>query len=464
MQAGAAARAGPRAPGFAEVPAMIMAGRRTDTIAVLRGLTAPSNLPPRDLAQAAQFFTQLAAHDDALACHRRLHRLVPHHPDVLQGLAGAEIACGSLEDAEAHLDQAIDADPAACDAWYNRAVLRRQTPARNHVDALRRALAGPLGGGRGAIPLCYALAKELEDLGEHSESFVWLQRGAAGRRAILSYRVAADVHAMAEIETVFSAHAVSRAVPGVSTARPIFIIGLPRTGTTLLERMLGMHSQVTALGELTDLPLAVTRAAAGANKSETIRRAGEADFARFGRDYLRSVAAYGAATPVTTDKLPSNFLYVGMLRMALPQARIIHLRRAPMDTAYAIYKTLFRMGYPYSYDLSDLAAYYAAYDRLMRHWHHAAPGYVIDVAYEDLVTEPQRTARALFGRLDLPWEQTCLDFHRQGGPVATASAAQVREPVHDRSVGLWRHHAAGLEPFATALRTLTGGRCDARPR
>ncbi len=394
----------------------------------------------------------MAAHEEALACHRRLHRLVPHHPDVLQGLAGAEIACGNLAEAEAHLDQAIAADPAACDAWYNRAVLRRQTPARNHVAALRHALAGPLGIGRGAIPLCYALAKELEDLGEPSESFVWLQRGAAARRAVLSYRVAADVQAMADIETVFSAEKLSRPVPHASTARPIFIVGLPRTGTTLLERILGMHSHVTALGELTDLPLAVTRAAAGANKSETIRRAGEADFARLGQDYLQSVATYGAATPGTTDKLPSNFLYAGILRLALPQARIIHLRRAPMDTAYAIYKTLFRMGYPYSYDLADLAEYYAAYHRLMRHWHHAAPGYIIDMAYEDLVREPERTARALFARLDLPWEPACLDFHRHGGPVATASAAQVREPAHDRSIGLWRHHAAGLEPFAAGLR------------
>jgi hypothetical protein len=294
----------------------------------------------------------------------------------------------------------------------------------------------------------------LEDLGDHAESFVWLKRGADARRAALSYQVERDVEAMALIAEVFSAEKLATPAPGASYARPIFIVGLPRTGTTLIERILGMHSQVTALGELTELPLAVTRAAAGGQKSETIRRAGAADFAAFGRDYLRAVAGYQAPRPITTDKLPSNFLYIGMLRLALPRARVIHVRRNPMDSAYAIYKTLFRMGYPYSYDLGDLAAYHAAYDRLMAHWRAAAPGFVVDLQYEDLATAPEATARALFERLDLNWEPACLDFHRDTGPVATASAAQVREPVHRGSVDLWRRYEAGLAPFAAKLRAL----------
>jgi hypothetical protein len=215
--------------------------------------------------------------------------------------------------------------------------------------------------------------------------------------------------------------------------------------------MLGMHPQVAALGELTELPMAVMRAAAGKEKSETIRRAGEADFAAFGRDYIRAVAGYQSERPVTLDKLPSNFLYIGMLRLGLPRARVIHLRRDPMDSAYAIYKTLFRMGYPYSYDLKDLGLYFGAYHRLMAHWREAAPGFVIDIDYEDLVLAPEKTLRTLMARLELAWDPSCLAFHEGGGPVATASAAQVREPVHVRSLGLWRRHAAGLAPFAAAL-------------
>ncbi|QUD85956.1 tetratricopeptide repeat-containing sulfotransferase family protein [Phenylobacterium montanum] len=433
-----------------QVQQLMLRGRRAEALASLKGIVEAAGASPDLLARAASLFGQMNAHPAAADCQRRLVRLLPGHPDVLRGLAAAETACGRLGEAERLLDAAIAADPAECDSWYNRAVLRRQTAARNHIAALRARLAHP--SGRGIVPLAYALAKELEDLGEHGESFVWLKQGADARRAMLSYRVEGDVQAMADIAAVFSVEKLANTPAADNPERPIFIVGLPRTGTTLLERMLGMHSQVTALGELTELPLAVTRAAAGGDKGETIRRAGEADFAALGRDYLRAVATYEPARPVTTDKLPNNFLYIGLLYRGLPRARVIHLRRHPMDSAYAIYKTLFRMGYPYAYDLNDLARYYAAYARLMRHWRAAAPGYVVDLDYEALVQRPEATARDLYARLELDWQPACLEFHRHDAPVATASAAQVREPVHTGSVGLWRHHQAELEPFAAGLR------------
>ena len=435
---------------LAQVQALMLAGRREEALPMLRRLAAGAGGQPDLLSRCATLFGQMGAHPDALDCYRRLFTLFPGHPDVLRGLAAAETANGLLVEAEAHIDAAIAADPADRDSWYNRAVLRRQTPEHNHIAALTEVAGRETG--RGVIPLAYALAKELEDIGEHAESFHWLKRGADARRAALSYDVAADERAMALIAEVFSAEKLARRIDGASDARPIFIIGLPRTGTTLLERMLGLHSTVTALGELTELPMAVTRAAGGNAKGETIRRAGEIDFAAFGRDYLRAVVGHASLAEVTTDKLPSNFLYVGMLRLGLPSARIVHVRRRPLDSAYAIYKTLFRMGYPYSYDLVDLARYFVAYHRLMDHWRMAAPGYLVDIDYEDLVGAPEATLRALFERIDLAWEPEALDFHRQSGPVATASAAQVREPIHTASVGAWRRHADALRQFADHLR------------
>jgi hypothetical protein len=213
-----------------------------------------------------------------------------------------------------------------------------------------------------------------------------------------------------------------------------------------------MHPDLVALGELTELPMAVVRAAGPGDKSQTIQRAAQIDFADFGRSYLDAVAGYHDGGRASIDKLPSNFLYLGMLRLALPGARVIHLRRHPVDTAYAIYKTLFRMGYPYSYDLRDLALYVAAYHRLMDHWRLAAPGFVVDVDYEDLVGAPEETLRALLARLALDWSPRCLEHQSSQGPIATASAAQVREPVNARSVGLWRRHAEGMAPFIDALR------------
>ncbi|HEY2483197.1 MAG TPA: sulfotransferase [Caulobacteraceae bacterium] len=431
-----------------EVQELIVAGRRADAKALLDKRLA--GFPEPDLlARAAALYTQMAAHPEALFCQQALHRRYPAHPQILRALAAAETACGLLAEAEGHMDAAIAADPTDADDWYNRSVLRRQSEDRNHIVALRLRLAQARNGD--VAPLAYALAKELEDLGEHAESFTWLRRGADARRARLSYRVDSDVDAMTAIARAFPDEKLLRSAAGASEARPIFIVGLPRTGTTLLEQMLGMHSEVAALGELTELPMAVVRAAGPGDKSETIRRAADIDFAAFGDAYLRAVAGYRRDGRATIDKLPSNFLYIGMLRLGLPGARVIHLRRHPVDTAYAIYKTLFRMGYPYSYDLKDLASYFGAYHRLMEHWREAAPGFVIDVAYEELVSAPEDTLRLLLGRLDLSWEPACLEHQSRHGPVATASAAQVREPVHARSVGLWRHQAEGLAPFIDAL-------------
>ena len=257
-----------------EVQQMILAGRRGDAVERLRGVIGRAGGDAPLLTRGAALFTQMAAHADALACHRALLDLAPGQPDALRGLASAETACGLLAQAEAHLDAAIAADPAEPDGWYNRAILRRQTAGRNHTDTLRRRIADAAADAPDLVPLSYALAKELEDIGQDAESFAWLTRGAAARRARLSYRVESDVAAMATIAEVFSGDKLAHPVAGASAARPIFIVGLPRTGTTLLERMLGMHPDIAALGELTELPMAVMRAAAGKDKGETIRRAG----------------------------------------------------------------------------------------------------------------------------------------------------------------------------------------------
>jgi len=427
-------------------------GRRADALLLLAEFEAAAAADPNGLARASMLYSQSGAHDAALRCHRRLAAQFPRHPEVLKGLAAAETATGLMDEAEAHLDQAIALDPGDFDAYYNRATLRRQTRARNHVDELRRVLAGPAAGTRGEIPVCYALAKELEDLGEYRAGFASLKRGADRRRASLSYRVEDDVAAMAAIAETFTAALLSRPVLAASDAAPIFILGLPRSGTTLVDRILNAHSEVESLGELTDFAQALTSGLTGAKgKLDLIRRAGSMDFAALGRRYLDSVAGMPRSKPIFIDKLPSNFLYIGLIRLALPRARIIHLRRDPMDCGYAMYKTLFRMGYPFSYALDDLARYMAAQYRLMAHWRAAAPGFVRDVDYEVMVSAPEPTARALMADLGLDWEPGCLRFHERAAPAATASAAQVQQPIYQSSVGLWRHYQAELQPLARAL-------------
>jgi hypothetical protein len=222
--------------------------------------------------------------------------------------------------------------------------------------------------------------------------------------------------------------------------------------------MLAAHPQVASLGEVNDLALALLWTLGhSAPKCELICRSAGADFATLGARYLHATRGYGQQADLLLDKTPLNFLYLGLIRLALPGARVIHLRRDPMDACLAMYKTLFRMGYPFSYDLDDLARYHAGYARLMQHWREHCPGFVLDVDYERLVAAPREQLERMLAFCGLPWDARCLEFHAQPGVAATASAAQVREPVHDRSVGRWRHNARELEPLAAALERAQAG-------
>ena len=330
--------------------------------------------------------------------------------------------------------------------------MRRQTPEANHVTGLLEAVE-QVRPGPAEAALCYALAKELEDLGDPDHSFAWLKRGADRRRSLLSYRVEADVAAMAEIARVFDASVFEGPAAGCPEVGPVFVMGLPRSGTTLVDRIISSHSGVESLGEINDFALALMRlAGATGGKGDLIRRSADLDPAALGRAYLDSVAGYGRTRPMFIDKTPVNFLYVGLIARALPNARIIHLRRHPLDSGYALYKTLFRMGCPYSYDLEDLAAYMLAHGRLMDHWRAVAPGRILDVNYEALVADQETVSRRIIDHCGLDWQDACLTFHENTAPAATASAAQVRQPIHARSVGLWRRYADQLEPLAAALR------------
>lgn len=362
------------------------------------------------------------------------------------------MALGDFEAAEARLDRVIELTPDDYDAWYNRATLRRQTPARNHVEALEAAIgrAAP----RGDVALGYALAKELEDLGEHARSFRHLERAASARRRQLSYRVEMDIESIDAIIAAFGPEVLAPAVHAAGRAAQdaIFVVGLPRSGTTLVDRILASHPQVESFGELNDLPLAVMQAAGkAADKHALIRQAASCDHAALGRHYLERVAGYGRSKPRFVDKTPLNLLYLGLIALALPGARVIHLRRDPLDGCYAMLKTLFRMGYPFSYDQTDLGRYYGAYRRLMDHWRTQLPGAFLDIDYEALVADQERETRRLLDWCELDFHPDCLAFHRHAGPTATASAAQVREPLHARSVGASRRLWSELAPLRTAL-------------
>lgn len=417
----------------------------------------------RQLQQVAGMYLQCGQHRAAARCYARSVELQPANPDYLYNLATSKTAFGELDEAERLFTRVIELNPRDCGAWLNRSILRRRTEENNHVEPLRRLLASLPDDDPEAVQLHFAMARELEDLQRYEEAWRHLQEGAHRRRLGMQYDIEADEAAMASIARTFDRSRLKSAGPGFDSDRPIFILGLPRSGTTLVDRIVSGHSRVGSLGEHTTLALAVVRLAGRAAqdsdarsdaKLDLIAKSAEIDFAELGRRYSESIAGFGDPAPRLIDKTPQNFLYLGLIRLALPNARVIHLRRNPMDSCYAIYKTLFRAGYPFSYRLQEVGRYFVAYYRLMAHWRDVMPEAFLDVDYERLVADPAGQTERMLDYLGLEWEDRCMDFHRRGGAAATASAAQVRQPIYSSSVGLWRHYEKQLTPLANRLREL----------
>lgn len=418
-----------------------------------RGLTTSEQL-----SQLAFLCNRADLHAESGALYRKLTGLEPGNAGHWYNLATVQRFQGMIDAAEASLEKAIELNPGDYEAYELRADLRTQTLDSNHVGQLEAVLARGIEQPAGEVRICYALAKELEDIGEHARSFDYLQRGAALRRRHIQYRLEDDLQTMREIRKTFDPAFFERGKQGCQAAAPIFVIGLPRTGTTLVERILGSHSQVTAAGELNQFAAVLTRqlrqdpARTATTRADLVSRAADLDLEQLGGAYLASVQPLAGSTPHFVDKMPLNFLYVGLIHAALPGARIVRVTRHPMDTCYAIFKRLFGDAYPWSYDLEEIAHYYLAYRELMAHWTSMLPGIVHEVRYEELVKDAEQVSRRLLDHCGLPWEESCLQFHQQDQASTTASASQVRRPMYSSSVGLWRCYQKQLAPLAEILR------------
>jgi tetratricopeptide (TPR) repeat protein len=392
----------------------------------------------------------------ALAAYDRAVALEPEQSQFAFNRASVRRFLGDLAGAEADYDRAIAGRPLDFEAYLNRSELRVQSPERNHVAELEALARRPDLDWRGYIQIHYALAKECEDLGRHDEAFDHLQLGARRRREHLRYDVAVDVATAGWIAQSYPA-APAEASPQSSQEDPIFIVGLPRSGTTLVERILASHSSMSSAGELDSFAQSLVHAARARSarpnlpRQELVALSATLDFAALGRDYIaRARAAYGGSGRFI-DKMPLNYLYCGLIRRALPNARIVHVERHPMAVCHAIYKTLFKSGYPFSYDLREIGRYYAAYRRLMAHWQGTMPGVIFDIEYEALIADQVGQTRKLLEYCGLGWEDGCLDFHRNPAPSTTASAAQVRRPLYDSSVSQWRHYEDRLSELRDTL-------------
>lgn len=392
----------------------------------------------------------LGQHERANALYRRAAEQAPHDARFWYNLASSERSLGRLIEAESACDRAIALDPRHYPSYLLRSELRIQTGSRNHVEAMERLLADPAASDRARMFLGYALAKELDDLGRYDAAFHWYSQGAAARRRNLVYDVRHDEAKLERISQVFST--ADPGVPSrpVDSARFIFIVGLPRTGTTLVEQILVRLPGVVSNGETENFSRALLDEAPAVD-SDVFARAAAAPFDRVGHRYATFADRPNCAKVI--EKLPLNYLYLGAIRRALPAATPVLLARDPIDTCFAMFRTLFGQAYPFTYDFAELARYYAAYSRLQDHWQRLLGSWTFEVRYENLVRRPAETGRDIATACGLSWDASAVEIHAGARISTTASASQIRRPIYQSSAGKWRLYRRHLTPLVEALRS-----------
>lgn len=404
-------------------------------------------------------WSRLNEHERAVRVFERSVAAAADNPEFHYNLASSLRILGRFDEAEREYETVVRLAPRFYRAHSALADLRKQTESRNHIARLQALLEGVGADVDGELHLRHALAKELEDLGSYDSAFAHLAAGKERKRRSLGYSMATDEALFAAVERVFDSASAAAGAAACSSAEPLFVVGMPRSGTTLVERILSSHSLVGSAGESQNFGVCLKRAAATPGNRvldpPTIERGVHCDLAAVGRQYLESTRPSAADKPHFVDKLPLNFFYIGFIHLALPNAQIVCLRRHPLDSCLSLYRQLFAVTFSYynfTYDLADIGRYYVLFDRLLAHWRQVLPGKVLEVQYEALVADQERETRRLLEFCGLPWEAACLDFQANPAPVATASSVQVREPLYNTSVGRWRRYAANLGPLISQLR------------
>ena len=434
----------------------LCADRQTgEALAAANHALALEPADPVMLGNLGCVYVEANAHERALAVFRRALALAPNHLFCRFNLALSLMFTGDAKAAESELETCIALRP---DFWHAHAMLsqiRRQTPEKNHLARLEAlAMSAPCDP-EALLYLHSALGKEHEDLGHHAQAFAHFSRGKSAARRTGHYDRRAHE---ALVDALIGALPGPADDHGHMTDEPIFIVGMPRTGTTLVERIVSSHPQVYSAGELEHFPAALARLAGkdpDARLDADLIDAGlKISAALLGERYLASTRPMTAMKPRFIDKRPHNFLHLGFIARALPKASIICLRRDPLDTCLSNFREPFNPQSPvhgYAFDLLDIGHYYIQFERLMAHWRAALPGRVLEVDYEAIVADQERSSRRLLEHCGLPWNDNCLHFERNTAASATASATQVRSPIYDTAVKRWHHYRRELAPLRELL-------------
>lgn len=423
--------------------------------AALKQAEAAQSSDPLVLDLMGMVYTRMGDHGLARASFERAVQGAPDAIPYQLNLANNRVYHGQFAEAQALYEAVLARVPLQAQAHWSLAGARKATDTQ-HIEQMRELLEKPKITARAQAFLWYAIGKESEDLAHWDDAISAFVNGAAARRTTVAYDEAAEEEMFEALPNLCDAKWLNDGVPGAQSAAPIFVLGQPRTGTTLIERIITSHSQVTSAGELQQFGLALRRL----TQHQDPRRFSKGLFeaarslnpAAVGEQYLASTQRMRGDTPRFVDKLPVNYLLIPFILKALPNAKIVHLVRDPMDACFASFKQLFADAYLHSYDQAEMARHHARYLRLMARYREQFPGRFFDISYEATARELEPNARALIDYLELPWEEACLSFHQSSATVATASAAQVREPAHTRSIGRWKKYQQQLQPMLQTLR------------
>jgi len=410
---------------------------------------------PFYLDMAGKIYTALGMHVDAWPLYEKANQLQPGLDTLRVNLASCGVLLGKVEQARAIYQSLIDKYPEHQRNHYELSKLEKAKDF-SHLEQMKSILNANHLPPEKNIFLYYAIGKELEDLEQWQESFHYYQLAGESVLKVSNYDVSRDIQLIEKIIQCCNADWLSKNAAVSNNDKPsktpIFIVGLPRTGTTLTERIIASHSQVESADETFFMQIAI-RQSAGVGGFEDvdqaiIEAAAKGDIQTIGQSYLNSVAYRLTDKPNFIDGFPFNFLYLGFIAKALPNARIIYLRRNPMDACFAMYKQSF---FKFAYSLDNLGQYFVAQNKLRRHWQELLGERLIEIDYESLVAEPEQQTRALLASLGLEFEESCLEFDKNPTASATASTLQVREKVHTRSVNKWKNFAEELAPLKQFL-------------
>jgi tetratricopeptide (TPR) repeat protein len=402
---------------------------------------------------------RLGEHEAAIATYASLLADYPRQPRVWMSYGHALKTVGRQADSLAAYRRALADEPSLGELWWSLANLKTVRFTPEDIAAMQAALADAALGEEDRWHLEFALGKALEDAGDFEASFAHYQKGNSLRRAALDYDAAATTRNVSQVKALYTRDFLAaRAGWGCAAPDPIFVVGLPRSGSTLIEQILSSHSKVEGTAELPDVIALARRLGErqedgqGARFAEKLSALDASDLTALGEEYLeRTRVQRKTDRPFFIDKMPNNFVHTGLIHLMLPNARIIDARRHPLGSCFSGFKQHFARGQAFTYDLEEIGQYWRDYAELMAHFDEVLPGRVHRVQYEAMVADPETEIRALLAYCGLEFEPACLSFHETERPVRTASSEQVRQPLYASAVDHWQQYEKWLGPLKAAL-------------